>query len=117
MAPAYASIACARLNDRRSATRLYELLEPHSNGFVGGGPSWLGTTTHYLGLLAATLGHLDEADARFGAAERSYVFLNAKPWLARLYGDWAATLLATSPGDDQRVERLLKRAATYSDIA
>ena len=52
--------------------------------------SWFGATNHYLGLLAATLGRRDEADARFAAAERTYESLDAEPWLARLRHDRTA---------------------------
>ena len=72
----------------------------------------MGATTHYLGLLAATLSRADEADAQFAAAEQSYTSLGATPWLARLYSDWAATLLTRRRGNDvRRAEQLLKRAA------
>jgi hypothetical protein len=67
--------------------------------------AWFGPTTHYLGLLAATLDRFDEAEARFAAAERSYVSLDAKPWLARLHSDWAAIPLTRRRGtDDRRAE-------------
>jgi hypothetical protein len=94
--PVFASIACARLGDTRSAQQLHALLEPHSDRLVITGASWFGAATHYLGLLAATMDRPDEADAHFGAAERTYTSLDAKPWLARLRKDRAATLL---PGD------------------
>jgi hypothetical protein len=88
--PALASRACARLGDTHNATRLHAILEPHSQRLVTAGASWFGATSHYLGLLAATLRRADEADARFAAAERTYASLGAKPWLARLRSDWAA---------------------------
>jgi hypothetical protein len=100
--PASASVACARLGDKRSAKRLHAILEPHSHRLVGAGVAWLGPTTHYLGLLAATLHRVDEAEARFAAAERSYVSLDAKPWLARLRSDWAALSLTRRRGNDDR---------------
>jgi hypothetical protein len=110
--PVLASVACARLGDRRSASRLHDLLRPHSDRFIAAGPSWLGVTTHYLGLLAATLDRPDEAEARFACAERSYASLEATPWLARLYGDWAGTLLITHSGAaERRAAQLLERAA------
>jgi hypothetical protein len=116
--PAFATVACARLGDKRSAKRLHALLEPHSHLFVRVGPSWLGATTHHLGLLAATLNHIDEADAHFAAAERSYAALDAKPWLARLHSDWAAALLTRQRGDDnRRAEELLERAEAYRRLA
>jgi hypothetical protein len=92
--PVFASVACARLGDARRARRLHTILEPHSSRLVTTGASWFGATTHYLGLLAATLGRRDEADERFAAAERTYVSLGAEPWLARLRSDRDAALLA-----------------------
>jgi hypothetical protein len=116
--PAFASVACARLRDRRSARRLHAILEPYSDRLVNTGPCWLGATTHYLGLLAATLDRHVEADARFAAAEVSYETLDAKPWLARLYSDWAAALLNRRRGnDDRRAEQLLERVAAYRRLA
>lgn len=112
MIPVYASIACARLGDIRSAERLHAILEPQSDRFVAGGASWLGVTTHYLGLLAATLGCTDEADAWFASAERTYASLDAKPWLARLRDDRAAALHTRPRADDHRPgEQLLERGA------
>jgi len=112
--PAFASVACARLGDRRSAKRLHAILKPHSHRLISAGSHWFGATTHYLGLLAATLSRIDEADARFTAAERSYAVLDAKPWLARLRSDWAAALLTRRRGDDdRRADQLLERVATY----
>jgi tetratricopeptide (TPR) repeat protein len=115
---AQASIACARLGDKHSARRLHAILEPHSHRLVGGGSVWWGATTHYLGLLATTLDQYDDADARFDAAERSYITLDAKPWLARLHRDWAAALLTRGRSDDnRRAQQLLERAAAYHPLA
>jgi hypothetical protein len=91
--PAHASITCARLGDKRSAKRLHAMLEPHSHRLVHTVASWWGATSHYLALLAATLDRPAEADARFTAAERTYVSLDAKPWLVRLQSDRDAMLL------------------------
>jgi hypothetical protein len=114
MLPACASVACAQLGDKRSAARLHAILEPHSHLLVNTAPCWFGATTHYLGLLAATLERPDEADAQFAAAERSYGSLGATPWLARLHSDWAAALLTRRRGsDDRRAEQHLERAARY----
>jgi len=116
--PVYASVACARLGDARSAGRLHELLEPHSQRLVTTGASWLGATTHYLGLLAATLGRPDEADARFAAAERTYASLDAKPWLVRLRNDWDTALpVRRRAGDHRRAEQLRERGAADRGLA
>lgn len=85
--PVYASVACAHLGDKRAAERLLAILEPQRDRLVSTGAGWFGVTTHYLGLLAATLGRHEEAAAYFASAERTYKSLNAKPWLARLITD------------------------------
>jgi len=96
--PVYASVACARLGDARRAERLHQILEPERERLVTTGASWFGATTHYLGLLAATLGRSDEADAHFSAAEATYAALDAAPWLTRLHSDWPAAV----PGAPRR---------------
>jgi hypothetical protein len=96
--PVYASVACARLGDTRRAERLHQILEPERERLVTTGASWFGATTHYLGLLAATLGRSDEADAHFSAAEATYAALDAEPWLTRLHSDWPAAV----PGAPRR---------------
>jgi hypothetical protein len=116
--PVYASVACARLGDARRARRLHEILEPYSHWLVTTAASWFGATTHYLGLLAATLGRFDEADARFAAAERTYASLDAQPWLARLRSDWDAALLTRPRADDDSPgAHVLERAADDSRVA
>ncbi len=85
--PVYASVACARLGDTRRAMRLYEILEPQRDRLVTTGAGWFGATTHFLGLLAATLRRPEEADAHFASAQRTYESLDATPWLARLILD------------------------------
>jgi DNA-binding SARP family transcriptional activator len=108
--PVYASIACTRLGDVRSAERLHAMLEPHSERLVTTGASWFGAVNHHLGLLAATLGRPDEADARFADAAQTYESLDAQPWLVRLRHDRTATLLARRRGT-YRSAQLAERAA------
>ncbi|MEA2187265.1 MAG: hypothetical protein QOK16_2276 [Solirubrobacteraceae bacterium] len=111
--PVYASVACARLGDTRRAARLHAILEPHSDRLVSTGASWFGVTSHYLGLLAATLDRPDEADARFAAAEQTYASLDAKPWLARLRNDRAALLARRRGNDHRHAEQFPERAAVH----
>lgn len=92
---ALASLTAAHLGDWRQAERLYALLEPYDLRFVNGGAGWLGATAHYLGLLAASMKRVDEAEAHFATAQRAYASLGAEPWLARL-GQDRATLAATT---------------------
>ena len=86
---AFASVACTRLVDAAGAARLHALLKPHSSRLVNTGSSWFGAVAHHLGNLAATMNRLDEADAHFDAAHRTYRTLDAKPWLARVRSDRA----------------------------
>jgi predicted ATPase/DNA-binding SARP family transcriptional activator len=90
--PVYASVACAALGDKPRAERLHAILEPERHRLVTTGAAWFGTTAHYLGLLAATLDRLAEAEADFASAARTYASLDAKPWLERLSKDRAAAL-------------------------
>jgi DNA-binding SARP family transcriptional activator len=115
--PVYASVACTRLGDTRSAARLHEILEPHSQRLVTTGASWFGATTHYLGLLAATLGRPDEADAQFAAAERTYASLDAKPWLARVRSDARGSRLTMRLPDDEPGRQRLDVAADDNRLA
>lgn len=88
------------------------MLEPHGERLVTTGASWFGVVNHYLGLLAATLGRSDEADARFAEAERTYESLDAQPWLVRLRHDWATSLLVERRGDNRaRAPQLMEGAA------
>ncbi|MEJ7715067.1 MAG: hypothetical protein WKF40_04905 [Thermoleophilaceae bacterium] len=75
------------------------------------GPAWLGSASHYLGLLAPTLDRLDEADEHFSRAADAHRRIGATPWLARTQLDWAAMLLnRSSAGDAGRAAELLGEA-------
>jgi hypothetical protein len=66
---------------------------------------------HHLGLLAATIGHYDEADERFGAAAVIHERLKAPAWLAHTRLEWARMLLARrAPRDAERTRELLGQA-------
>ena len=111
--PALASVACAHLGDGHRAKRLYAMLEPHAGQFVDAGPAWFGSSNHYLGLLASTLGRVDEADSRFAAAVEAYEGMGAEAWLARARLDWARALLSRrSARDTEHAEGLLRQALT-----
>jgi len=62
--------AAADLADRAAAAYLHERLEPHADLFavIARGAGSYGSTELYLGRLAATLGHLEEAEARLRRA-------------------------------------------------
>src|SRR5581483_3370257 len=60
----------SELNDQASATRLYELLLPHADrvAIMAAGLTCWGSVSHYLGLLASTLGRAAEASGHFADA-------------------------------------------------
>jgi hypothetical protein len=96
--PVYASVACARLGDEEGAARLYAVLEPRHDRLVTTVASWFGVVSHHAGVLAATLGRFDEADALLAHAEQRYTMLAAEPWLERLSRDRATALVGVTPG-------------------
>ena len=108
---AQASLACVHLQDRDRAPRLRALIEPYADCFVDNGPAWAGATSHYLGRLCAMLEDLDEADACFDGAARSYERIGARAWLIRAQIDWAEMLrVRRRTGDLEQADGLLRCA-------
>jgi hypothetical protein len=113
--------AIAAVGSIDHARTLYELLEPYSGQciVVGQGLDVPGAADRYLGMLAATQGRVDEADARYAAAfdveERMY----SPPLMARTRYWWARALLARREGDDvdRAVSLLTECLATANDLA
>jgi class 3 adenylate cyclase/tetratricopeptide (TPR) repeat protein len=102
---------CAHLGDVARAPVLHALLAPYETRAASTGAGWLGAVPHHLGLLARTLGHYDEADERFAAAERIHEDFGAVPWTARTRLEWAETLVRRNgPGDVERASALLAQA-------
>ncbi|MGH2627991.1 MAG: hypothetical protein ACRDHY_15230, partial [Anaerolineales bacterium] len=104
---------CAHLGDAHWAAALSDQLAPYPNqlptlthgGVVGG------SVAHHLGMLASTLGHYDEAEARFAAAAATHGRIGARSWLARTRLEWARMLLTRrQPGDTDRAQELLGQA-------
>jgi tetratricopeptide (TPR) repeat protein len=89
------AIACSALGDQPRAARLYELLLPYAerNVLVARLPlGTLGSASHYLGLLAATMGRRDDAVAHLQAAMAAHEHLRATPLLERSRHHLAAAL-------------------------
>ena len=67
----------------------------------------MGALDRYLGILATTLGRLDEAEAHFEAAIALNERMGGRPWAARTRANYAATLRArNAPGDAARAASL-----------
>ena len=112
------SVVAARTGDEARSAALHELIAPYSDQIAGVGPLWVGSVSHYLGLLGTTLGRFDEADAGFAAAEATHERIGAPAWLARTRLEWARMLFARGqPGDPERARELLDQAlATARDL-
>jgi class 3 adenylate cyclase/tetratricopeptide (TPR) repeat protein len=111
LAATRAAVVCAELGDRAAAVRLYRLLAPYSDRVAGQGIIWVGSVSHYLGVLAATLGRFDEAEAHLMAGDAAHERLGAPGWRARTRLEWARLLLARGqPGDAERARQLAGQA-------
>ena len=107
-----AAMTCARLQDRNRAAVLLDLLRPYSNQMVCTGLSWAGSFDHYIGVLVAVLGHLDEAEAKLAEAESAHARVPAPAWLARSRLERARVLLSRrDAGDLERARGLLNEVA------
>lgn len=95
--PCFEAETVALLGEPARAGQLLDSLRPHSHlAVVGGhdGVTWYGSVSHYLGLLAATIGRTDDAVAHFRDAIAMHERAGAHPWLARSAYECARVLLA-----------------------
>ncbi len=81
MLAAQLSQVCAYLGDNQRAAALYRLMLPHAKRNVVPGAlfDYLGSVSHYLGLLAATMEHWDDAVRHFGDALVMNEKMGARP--------------------------------------
>jgi len=107
------SAAAAEVDDRASATLLYDLLRPYATrvAIVGAGLACWGSVSLYLGFLASTLGRIEDATSHFADAAAAHERMGARPFLA---WTWFAhgRLLSTDDANGQGATRsaLLARA-------
>jgi tetratricopeptide (TPR) repeat protein len=100
-----------RRGDMDAAAALYEQLLPYAPLFSAAGPLSRGPIAHALGVLARTLGRLDDAEAHFVAADQDTERMRAPFFQTRTWLEWGATLLERrAPGDVDRAVDLLTRA-------
>jgi DNA-binding SARP family transcriptional activator/tetratricopeptide (TPR) repeat protein/type II secretory pathway predicted ATPase ExeA len=105
------SEACAELGDARRATSLYRMLLPYAetNVVIGLGAVCLGSTSRFLGRLAATMGREREAARHFERALAANAALKAPAYLAHTQLDYAQLL-----GDSPKATKLVEQAAKTS---
>ncbi len=117
---AEAAWTCAGVGDAARAEELYRRLEPYADRVVcmAQGGVTTGSLSHYLGLLAATMGRIDDAGARFTTAAAVHERMGAPTWLARSRAELAAVLLRRGgAGDLENARGLLDPAlATAVDL-
>jgi class 3 adenylate cyclase len=100
-----------RLEDIESAAGLSDLLAPYSDQVAQIHGWQLNCVTHYLGLLATSLGRFDEAEAHFQATAERQLRIGTPVWLAHTRLEWARMLLTRrAPGDVEQAEKLLGQA-------
>jgi len=101
------------LDDAVAAGLLSDRLAPYAHHCptLAHGGVVLGSTSHYLGLLATTLGRYDEADGHFATASAIHNRMAAPAWMARTDLDWARMLtVRRHHGDLDRAHGLLGAA-------
>ena len=97
------------LGDQAAADRLYAILLPREHLYAQAPiEATFGSVARALGVLAATLGRLDDADRHLRVAIETERRMGARPWLAYAQHDLAATCLAL--GDHERAGSLLDEA-------
>jgi DNA-binding CsgD family transcriptional regulator len=106
----YLAEVCTFLGDTRRAATLYQHLLPYAGRVIvmGAAVVCYGAASRYLGLLATTLAHWDEAEQHFADALDMNARMGARPWLAHTQHDYATMLLRRSqPGDHKKATALL----------
>lgn len=110
----------AALGDTRRAALLYNLLHPFAGRLLtlAYNVVCLGSTAHWLGLLAGTLRRWDAAAAHFEAAIETNARVGARPYLARSQHEYARMLIERNDLDDKEKARTLltEATATYREL-
>ncbi|HEY3883437.1 MAG TPA: AAA family ATPase [Trebonia sp.] len=87
--------------DKEWAQALYDLAAPYSgSNCTLGLASFLGAADHWLGLLAATAGHLDDAVTHLEAALSRHRAMGARPWTALTEAACGRVLAVRGRADD-----------------
>ena len=112
--------AARRLQDKRRAALLYERLRPYAARQLVFGNTWLclGSASRPLGMLAATMGHWEDAERHFEEALAFDEKIGARPYLARTQYEYADMLHERDArGDEEKTQRLVNQAlATFEEL-
>ena len=114
---AYLTDACSALADETVAALVYPELEPFAGGnvMIGHLVSCYGSADRYLGMLAATLGEADRAEAHFESALELNRRMGAATWVAHTAYEYGRLLQARRGGDRARARALLAEAASLAE--
>ena len=105
------ALVAAHLDDAPRAHLLHDLLTPYADNLDIFACLVAGPVSHYLGMLATTLGRFAEAEDRFAAAAATNARIGAPTWLARTQLEWARMVLTRSAvGHAERARDLLAQA-------
>lgn len=113
------SEAVSLAGDAVAAKTLYARLAPFAGRHaIASNEGSVGIVDRYLGLLAATMGRLDDAEGHLAAAIPILDAMGARPWRAHAEHDLAKVLrLRGAPGDAERAAALDRAAvAAASEI-
>jgi len=109
----YVSEVAVVLGDNAAAARLYELMSLYRSMTITAGIVTVcyGAASRYLGMLAATLGDFDNAEAHFEHALEMNERMGALPWLAHTKAEYALLLRRRGgKGTSERAEVLANQA-------
>jgi DNA-binding CsgD family transcriptional regulator len=111
----YLTDACAALGDEATAALVYPELEPlaGTNVMIGHLVACYGAADRYLGMLAATLGEWDRADAHFAHATALNRSTGMLTWLSHTLHQHARARIAR--GDAAGAVPLLSEAAAIAE--
>ena len=113
----YLADACAAVGDAELAALVRPELEAYAGTIVlvGHGVACYGAADRYLGMLAATVGDWDIAEARFDAAMDVNRRMGAPTWLAHTAYEYGRMLHARGrPEDANRAASMLSEAAALA---
>lgn len=113
-----AAFAAATIGNVTAAAQIYEALSPYRGRLVvlSGASAVYGPVSHYLGLLASTVGRFDEAVAHYAEAVAFEEGIGALPFLAHsLAGLASARDARGDPGDMAAARRDRERARAIAE--
>ncbi len=109
----YLAEVAVLVGDTEAAASLYELMSVYRHMTITAGVVTVcyGAASRYLGMLAATLGEFDKAEAHFEHALEMNQRMRARPWLAHTKAEYALLLRRRGGrGDSERAETLANEA-------